>query len=567
MEESLALMDWRGNPINKRRHGGAKATHFIIFLVVATNVAYVSNMMNLVTYLHDKMHTEIASSSTMVTNFIGATSAFALLGAFLSDSYITRFKCMLIFGPMDFLGYALLTLQAHLSSLQPPKCDTANEWNQCKRVQGLNAAVLYSSLYTIALGEGCMRACMASFGEDQFDDNDPIESKQKSSFFNWYTFGISLGAFLGLMFVVWLEDNKGWDYGFGASALSVLLGVVLVACGFLFYRNRKPTGSPLTRILQVLVAAFRKRKVNLPENDDDLHQVDVKEETFGMEVLPHTKGLKFLDKASVAQGSHGPWSLCTVSQVEETKILIRMLPIFLSSLSCYLCVPLLLTFTVQQGNTMNTKLGSIRISPASLMIIPSTFQMIFLVLYDLIFVPFARKITGYRSGITQLQRIGIGFLSTSAAVCIAALVEKKRKRIAEENGLIDSSEGIPMSVFWLGAQFFLIGISDVTSFVGLLEFFVEEASKGMKSIGTAIFYCILGLASLLGTFVVEVVNRASRGGREGKGWLDGHNLNKSHLDLFYWLLAGIGFVGFLNYLYWAKKYVYRHDPHINTAAT
>ncbi|KAK8962319.1 putative peptide/nitrate transporter [Platanthera guangdongensis] len=551
--ENLAFTDWKGKPINKIKHGGAKATYFIHFLVAATNMAFVPNMMNLVTYLHDEMHTEIASSSTMVTNFIGTTSAFALLGAFLSDSYITRFKSILIFGPIDFLGYALLAFQAHLPSLRPPKCDTINHWNTCKRVQNHNAAILYLSLYTIAFGEGCLRSSMASFGGDQFDDEDPLESPQKSSFFNWYTFDISLGAFIGLIFIVWIENNKGWDYGFTISALSVLLGVVSLASGFSFYRNQRPRGSPLTRILQVFVAAFRKRAINLPENADELHHLDIKGEIFGMEVLSHTIGLKFIDKAAIAHGNTSAWSLCTVSQVEETKILIRMLPIFVSSLSCYLCVPLLLTFTVQQGNTMNTKLGKINFSPASLMIIPVTFQLVFLVLYDLLFVPFARRITGYRNGITHLQRIGVGFLSISAAMCIAALVEGKRKRSAE------------LSVFWLGAQFFLIGVSDVTSFVGLLELFVEEASVGMKSMATAIFYCVLGLASLLSTFVVEVVNRATRHGKEGNGWLDGDDLNKTHLDRFYWLLSGLGFLGLLNYLYWAKKYVYRHDPRVRSA--
>ncbi|XP_028556315.1 protein NRT1/ PTR FAMILY 4.6 isoform X2 [Dendrobium catenatum] len=551
--ENQAFTDWKGKPINKTKHGGAKATYFIHFLVLATNIVYIPNMLNLVTYLHDRMHADIASSSTMVTNFVGATCAFALLGGFLSDSYISRFKTMLIFGPIEFLGLASLALQAHLPSLQPPKCDTVNEWNSCKKMSNLDASILYLSLYTVALGEGCLRSSMASFGGDQFDENGPIESQQKSSFFNWYTFDISLGGLLGLIFIVWIENNKGWDYGFGVSALVILFGLVSVASGFSFYRIQRPRGSPLTRLLQVIVAAFKKRKLSLPENTDDLHQLDIKEETFGMEVLSHTSGL-----------DAGAWSLSTVSQVEETKIIIRMLPIFLSSLSCYLCVPLLLTFTVQQGNTMNTKLGKIHFSPASLMIIPQTFQIIFLVLYDTLFVPFARKFTGYRNGITQLQRISVGFISISFAMCVAALVERKRKRVAELNGLIDSSTEVPISVFWLGAQLFFIGISDVTSFVGLLEFFVEEASMGMKSMGTAIFYCLIGLSSLLATFVVEVVNKATRNGEEGMGWLDGNNLNKSHLDNFYWLLSIIGFMGLINYLYWAKKYVYRHDLRIQS---
>jgi hypothetical protein len=34
--------------------------------------------------------------------------------------------------------------------------------------------------------------------------------------------------------------------------------------------------------------------------------------------------IRFLDKAAVKDGDAGPWSVCTVTQVEETKILLRM---------------------------------------------------------------------------------------------------------------------------------------------------------------------------------------------------------------------------------------------------
>jgi hypothetical protein len=83
----------------------------------------------------------------------------------------------------------------------------------------------------------------------------------------------------------------------------------------------------------------------------------------------------------------------------------------------------------------------------------------------------------------------------------------------------------------------------------------------MKSIATALFWCEIGLASLLATFLVQVVNRATRHGHKG-GWLEGTSLNNSHLDLFYWVVAVVGLLGFVNYLYWAKKYVYHQDPRI-----
>lgn len=199
----------------------------------------------------------------------------------------------------------------------------------------------------------------------------------------------------------------------------------------------------------------------------------------------------------------------------------------------------------------NTRLGKIHISPATLFIIPIAFQTVMLAIYDRFVVPFLRKRTGYAGGVTHLQRISLGFVSMILASVIAAVVERKRKEAAAAQ----------MSLFWLAPQFFLLGVSDVTSFPGLLEFFNSEAPRGMKSIATALFWCEIGLASLLATFLVKAVNRATRHGHHG-GWLEGTSLDSSRLDLFYWVVAVVGLLGFVNYMYWAKKYVYHQDPRI-----
>jgi solute carrier family 15 (peptide/histidine transporter), member 3/4 len=130
------------------------------------------------------------------------------------------------------------------------------------------------------------------------------------------------------------------------------------------------------------------------------------------------------------------------------------------------------------------------------------------------------------------------------------LVERKRKQTATQ-----------MSLFWLTPQFFLLGVSDVTSFPGLLEFLNSEAPRGMKSIATALFWCEIGLSPVLATFLVQVVNKATRHGHRG-GWLEGTSLNNSRLDSFYWVVTVVGLLAFVNYLYWAKRYNYRQDPRI-----
>ncbi|RZC63561.1 hypothetical protein C5167_025313 [Papaver somniferum] len=506
------MVDWKKRPIDKDIHGGNRVARFIYFLELVTSITFVATIFNIITYFLQTMHMDVAMATTTVTNIMGTSCAFAL-------------------------GFGLLlALQAHFPSLQPPPCDMSAISSSCKQVTGYRAAILHIGLYLYTFGEGCLRANLVSLGGDQFDDDDPKELKQN------------------LTLLVWIQDKKGWDLAFTVSAGFILVGVVVIASGFSFFRNIIPTGSPLTRMLQVPVASYRKRNLQFPENDEEIYLEYNKEENVG-EVLPRTKGLKWLDRASISDGNAGNWHLCSVSQVEGMKIVLRMLPVFFSSMIGYISLPLLLTLTIQQGVTMNTKLGAIHVPPASLFLIPVAFQLVILVLYDRLMVPFARKITGCPTGITHLQRAGVGFVANIIATVIGAVIKKKRKGVAEEYRLLDSGKPVPMHVMWLGLQFFAVGIVDISTFVGLLEFFNNEVSKGMKSLGTAIFWCNIGMSSFMGTVLVNVVNKATR--NRGIGWLEGNNLNRNYLDRFYWLLAILGSVTFINYLYWARRYTYR----------
>ena len=75
----------------------------------------------------------------------------------------------------------------------------------------------------------------------------------------------------------------------------------------------------------------------------------------------------------------------------------------------------------------------------------------------------AARRTGYTGGITQLQRVAVGFLAASVAPAVAAVVERKRKDTVAAGGHI--------SLFWLAPQFAVFGIADMFTYDGLMEFF------------------------------------------------------------------------------------------------
>ncbi|KAK8642491.1 hypothetical protein V6N13_011833 [Hibiscus sabdariffa] len=546
-------------PREDRRAGGLKAAVFVYATGGLENMAFVANAVSLVTYFTGYMNFGLTKSSNTLTTFMGTSFILALLGGIVADTCLTKFTTCVLFGFLEVLGYALLTVQAHLDQLRPTPCTDISK--PCEAASSGQETILYTGLYLVALGTSGVKAALPLLGADQFDGKDPKEAVQLSSYFNWYTFSQMCGAITGVTFLVWISSNYGWDWAFGICSVAVLLAIVLVSIGKPFYRDNSPKGSlAIIRILQVLVAAIRKRSLPIPGKEDELYEINDKGTVVEPEILQRTNQFRFLDRAAVhvtsrgasASMTSGPWRLSTVTQVEETKILLRMLPIVLSTVFINTCLAQLQTFSIQQSLTLDTHIFDFKIPATSLPVIPLAFNLIFIPIYDRIFVPLARRITGIPTGIRHLQRIGVGLVLSTISMAISGIMETKRKSVAFKHNMVDSSEPLPMSVFWLGFQYSVFGLSDMFTLVGLLHFYHAESSAGMKGTSTALLWFSLAVGYYTSSVVVEVVNMASG------GWLASNNLNRDKLNYFYWLLSGLSAVNFVIYLVCAFWYKYKN---------
>ncbi|XP_077231744.1 protein NRT1/ PTR FAMILY 4.4-like [Tasmannia lanceolata] len=545
-------VDWRGRPCKHNKHGGMKAATFVLGIQAfeIMSIGAVGN--NLITYVFNEMHFSLSKSANIVTNFIGTIFLLSLFGGFLSDSYLGSFWTMLIFGFVELSGFILLSVQAHLHQLRPPKCNMANEGWKCIEAKGFKASIFFIALYLVALGSGCLKPNMISHGGDQFQKDDPKQSKKLSTYFNTAYLSFCIGQLFAVTVIIWVQTRVGMDVGFGLSAATMAMGLISLISGTLLYRNKPPQGSIFTPIVQVFVAAIAKRKQVCASNSEMLHgsQNDV-----SSHIVYHTEKFRFLDKACIKIQDGGnmkecPWRLCTVAQVEQVKIIISVIPIFACTIIFNTILAQLQTFSVQQGDVMNNQLTkSFQIPPASLQSIPY-FLLVFLVpLYEAVFVPLARKFTGNESGISPLQRIGVGLFFATFSMVSAALVENKRRNLS-----IDLKEKI--SIFWIAPQFLIFGLSEMFTAVGLIEFFYKQSLAGMQSFLTAMTYCSYSFGFFLSSLLVSLVNKITSNSSIG-GWLSDNDLNKDRLDLFYWMLAALSLVNFFNYLFWSKWYSYK----------
>lgn len=266
---------------------------------------------------------------------------------------------------------------------------------------------------------------------------------------------------------------------------------------------------------------------------------------------------RFFDKAAVEdmKDLKNSWRLCTVTQVEELKAIIRLLPIWASGIVFAAVYSQMSTMFVLQGNTMDQHMGPKFMIPSASLSLFDTVSVIFWTpVYDLVIVPFARKFTGHPRGFTQLQRMGIGLLISIFSMLVAGILEVVRLGIVQKNNYYDL-EYIPMSIFWQVPQYFLIGCAEVFTFIGQLEFFYDQAPDAMRSLCSALSLTTIALGNYLSTLLVTIVTKVTT--RNGKlGWIP-NNLNRGHLDYFYWLLTILSIINFLVYLLIAKWYTYK----------
>ncbi|AEE79233.1 oligopeptide transporter-like protein [Arabidopsis thaliana] len=535
--------------INKRTKGGWNAALFIIVVEIAERFAFYGLASNLITFLTNELGQSTATAAKNINTWIGVSCMFPILGAFLADSILGRFKTVLLTSFIYLLGIVMLPLSVTVVARR------------------MREKVFFMALYVMAVGEGGHKPCVMTFAADQFGEANAEEKAAKTSFFNYWYMAIVLASSIAVLALIFIQERVSWSLGFSIIAGSVVIAIVIFLIGIPKYRKQVPVGSPFTRVAQVMVAALKKWRLSstrhhygLCYEEEDEHKL---ESTNSNQVylLARTNQFRFLDKATIIDEidhnkNRNPWRLCTVNQVEEVKLILRLIPIWISLIMFCATLTQLNTFFLKQGSMMDRTIGNhFTIPPAAFQSIVGVTILILIPLYDRVFVPMVRKITNHHSGITSLQRIGVGLFVATFNMVICGLVEAKRLKVARDHGLIDSpKEVVPMSSLWLLPQYILVGIGDVFTIVGMQELFYDQMPETMRSIGAAIFISVVGVGSFVSTGIISTVQTISKS--HGEEWLV-NNLNRAHLDYYYWIIASLNAVSLCFYLFIANHFLYK----------
>ncbi|PAN07742.1 hypothetical protein GQ55_1G352300 [Panicum hallii var. hallii] len=528
--------------LKDKKRAGSKAPAVVLGFECLESTAFSGISSNLVVYLETVLHGSNLASASKVTTWFGTSYLTPIFGAIIADTFLGNYNTILVSLAVYLLGMMFVTFSAFLP--------TAAVLGGSSMFGAQTVA--FVGLYLVAIGSGGVRSSLLPFGAEQFDDDNPTDRESKGSFFSWFYLCVDFGPIVSGLFIVWIQNNVSWGLGFGISTVCIALAFGAFVLATPMYKRRMPTGTPLKRLSQVIVAACRKIALKVPADAGMLYEVSDKVDN--QPKIEHTGEFSFLDKAAIITESDfeeiteeagSSWKLCTVTQVEELKILLRLLPIWATSIIMSSAYAQMNTTFIQQGSVMNMSILSVSVPAASMGSFEVTCVLTWVLLYSKVIAPAVRSLSSNGDGEpSQLQRMGAGRLLMALAMAVSALVEMKR--------LDSAARGEQITIAWQLPQYFFLAGAEVFCYIAQLEFFYAEAPDTMKSTCTSLALLTIALGSYLSSFIYAIV-AAFTATADSPGWIC-DDLNQGHLDYFFWTMAAMCTLNFVVYSGFAKNY-------------
>ncbi|KAH7415133.1 hypothetical protein KP509_14G029500 [Ceratopteris richardii] len=523
LESKLQTSDWRGRPIAIRngKLGGKRSIIFTTGSICLWYTGFFGILYNLVFFFGDVFNEGSGLAANDTNNWVGSMFLASLLGAFVSESSLGRLWTCTLFQGIATMGMILMVISIYMVL-------------SVETVPSTSKSFFFVSIYLLSIGTGAAQPTLQSLGADQFDTE-----KDKATFFTWYLILCNVGMVLAVTLVVYIVSAKGWLIGFGMVAVIGSAGFFLFVSGIPLYRQYKHRGNPYQRALQVLVAAARKWRIKSPSSSEDLYEV---QDALGSKYsIKHTVGLRWLDKAAIVipcadndNGARNVWKLSTVTEVEEVKAVLRLIPIWATSILYSTLYTQSSTLLIEQGAVMDlTVAGDFVMEPATMNLFNLLIVVFIAPVYNAIIVPLARSITGLPQGLSSLQRCGIGYLVSAVGMILAGALETYRLHCFKQ--------GLPLiSIFWQTPVYLIIGFAQFLAGIGMMEFFYTYSPLPLRSLGMSLAATCTALGTYVSTILVSIVTVVTT--RDGAtGWIP-KDLNDGHLDYFFWLLGGIALV-------------------------
>ena len=166
----------------------------------------------------------------LLGSYAALVYAMPVLGGHIADKYL-GFRKAIIFG-------AILLVLGHIGM--------AYEGNQAFMADGVikrdvfALQIFYFSLALIVMGVGFLKSNISSIVGELYTQNDP----RRDSGFTIFYMGINMGALLATIICVYLGEEYGWGYGFGAAGIGMFFGLLVFIFGKTYLEGKGESLNP-----------------------------------------------------------------------------------------------------------------------------------------------------------------------------------------------------------------------------------------------------------------------------------------------------------------------------------
>ncbi|PVU86383.1 hypothetical protein BB559_006532 [Furculomyces boomerangus] len=431
------------------------------WLVVATELcerfSYYGSSLMFTEYLREQLKVKKARSVSIVRGFIFFSYFNTLLGAFISDQWLGKYKTISIFACWYFTGTVLLAI----SALKSFSTST-----------GL-ALFIVSTYVFISFGTGGIKSNVSAFVAEQVKvgyrpTSTPgvyIDSRATTErAYRYFYWAINVGALVGMSVTPQVAKNVNYFSAYIIPAGLMLMCLIVFIPGYKLYTHKKPSGSVFGKIYRCMKYAKHNK------NPESVHWLDP------------SKGLKDAEWDDVF--------------VDGLKRSIRACKVFLFYPVYWALYNNMNDNFINQGMQMQRPSW---LKASQLNVLNSGVLVVLIPLFDYFLFPFLVKRGIY---LGPIKRITIGFVIVCVTFAYVSIIQKK---VYNTKPYFDfTGPNVPtlaindISVWWQVPAYLGIGISEIFASITGLEYAFSQAPNELKSALSALFLFTNAGGSLIG---------------------------------------------------------------------
>ncbi|KAF0717759.1 Aste57867_2112 [Aphanomyces stellatus] len=559
---------WDARPV-KYKNVLISVCGFILLMELAERLSYYGINQGLKNFMGKKLGWSSVSSNSIKSTWTSLVYMSPLLGAYIADERLGRFKTIGIFGTLYFIGDVLISIAAYPDVLASGDGKTA----EIIFILGLFAC--------IGIGTGAIKSNVITLGADQFNPADERESAQKITFFSWFYWSINFGAGFSYGYLATLcvkgSPQIPKEYGYFAT-FSICAGVFAFALLVFFigsprYIKLAPNSFAMSKLVHVLTAASGRSTsakfaiigffAFLTAFVLNLVAVFLKDGSDQRRGLTYTAGgvalvgvlswvtfgqrFQDMDKAKQSQG--GP---ADDVSVDETKLVVRILP-FAALTVMWQCVYDQIDANFQSiAQQSDLRFGDTRDAtqlPGAVLGVFDPIAIVILIpVLESVIYPLYKKATGKDP--SPFGKVAAGLVISTATMFYVGVFETVRRNAGnillpnatnpEPYPILDVSSGLPMNQLawgWNIPQYILVALCECLINVTAYDVFYAEVPIYLKSTCQAINLFMTSVGSNVTSIFTLLFQQYIP-----------DDLNDGHLEYMFYGVGAVSVVNLLVYL-------------------